>query len=280
LRHGASAGIATGLSYLKGERLVAAQGEVMNRPKTAIVTGGAQGIGKATARRLLAKGMNVVIADADEEAGAETAAEYQRLGPIRFIACDVSQETRVCNLMDEAVKAFGGIELLVNNAGISRFKSLDEASLADWNAVIGVNLTGCFLCSKYAAFQLRLARGAIVNIASTRALMSEPHGEAYAASKGGIVALSHALAVSLGPQVRVNCICPGWIEVGEWQKRGRRTTPHHSERDRLQHPAGRVGVPEDVAAMVDYLVSDEAGFITGANFVVDGGMTRRMIYAE
>ena len=86
--------------------------------------------------------------------------------------------------------------------------------------------------------------------------------------------------MSLGPQVRVNCICPGWIEVGDWEKSSRRTTPHHSEQDRLQHPVGRVGVPEDIAALVAYLISREAGFITGANFVVDGGMTRKMIYRE
>jgi NAD(P)-dependent dehydrogenase (short-subunit alcohol dehydrogenase family) len=202
------------------------------------------------------------------------------LGNIRFIACDVSDETQVRHLVDATVEEFRGIDALINNAGISRFKPLAETSLADWNAVIGVNLTGSFLCSKHAAFQLRIARGAIVNIASTRALMSEPDTEAYAASKGGIVALTHALAMSLGPQVRVNCICPGWIEVGDWGKRSRRTTPQHSEQDRLQHPAGRVGIPEDIASLVAYLISSEAGFVTGANFVVDGGMTRKMIYAE
>ena len=252
----------------------------MDGSATAIITGGAQGIGKATAKRLLANGMNVVIADADQEAGAETAAEYERLGNIRFIACDVSDESQVCHLIDATVKEFRGIDALVNNAGISRFKPLDEVTVADWNAVIGVNLTGNFLCSKHAAFQLRLARGAIVNIASTRALMSEPDTEAYAASKGGIVALTHALAMSLGPQVRVNCICPGWIEVGGWEKSSRRTTPHHSDQDRLQHPAGRVGIPEDIASLAAYLISPEAGFITGGNFVVDGGMTHKMIYAE
>lgn len=247
---------------------------------TAIVTGGAQGIGRAAVKRLLEKGVNVVIADADEEAGRETAEEYAHLGNIRFIPCDVSDEAQVRRLIAETMSAFQGIAALVNNAGISRFKPLDEATLADWNAVIGVNLTGSFLCSKYAAPYLRVAGGAIVNIASTRALMSEANTEAYAASKGGIVALTHALAVSLGPQVRVNCICPGWIEVGEWKKKSVRGTPRHSEQDRLQHPAGRVGVPEDIAALVDYLISQEAGFITGANFVVDGGMTRKMIYAE
>jgi NAD(P)-dependent dehydrogenase (short-subunit alcohol dehydrogenase family) len=224
--------------------------------------------------------MNVVIADVDAEAGEETAQEYEGFGTLRFVVCDVADEAQVRHLVDETLEAFRGIDALVNNAGISRFKSLDEVSLAEWNAVIGVNLTGTFLCSKYAAPHLRESGGAIINIASTRALMSEPGTEAYAASKGGIVALTHALAVSLGPAVRVNCISPGWIETGEWEKKSARRVPRHSERDRLQHPAGRVGVPNDIASLVDYLISPGAGFITGANFVVDGGMTRRMIYEE
>jgi NAD(P)-dependent dehydrogenase (short-subunit alcohol dehydrogenase family) len=122
--------------------------------------------------------------------------------------------------------------------------------------------------AKYAAPFLRQAKGAIVNIASTRAMMSEPDSEAYAASKGGVVALTHALAVSLGPDVRVNCISPGWIET--------RKDAKHSDADRAQHPAGRVGVPQDIAELAAYLIS--AGFVTGQNVVVDGGMTKKMIY--
>ena len=104
--------------------------------------------------------------------------------------------------------------------------------------------------------------------------------EPYSASKGGIVALSHALAVSLGPQIRVNCISPGWIETGEWKKSGKRATPKLRAEDHAQHPAGRVGKPEDVASLVAYLASSEAGVVTGQNFVVDGGMTKKMIYIE
>jgi NAD(P)-dependent dehydrogenase (short-subunit alcohol dehydrogenase family) len=115
-------------------------------------------------------------------------------------------------------------------------------------------------------------------IASTRALQSEPNGEAYAASKGGVVSLTHALAVSLGSDVRVNAISPGWIEVRDRQQKSRREEPVPSEADRMQHPAGRVGVPEDIASLVGYLLSPDAGFVTGQNFVVDGGMTKKMIY--
>jgi hypothetical protein len=110
--------------------------------------------------------------------------------------------------------------------------------------------------------------------------MSEANTEAYSASKGGIVALTHAMAVSLGPEVRVNCISPGWIEVSAWRKGRKRKKPALSEADHAQHPAGRVGTPEDIASLAAYLVSGEAGFITGANFVADGGMTRKMIYVE
>ncbi|MBU0910682.1 MAG: SDR family oxidoreductase, partial [Proteobacteria bacterium] len=136
------------------------------------------------------------------------------------------------------------------------------------------------LFAKYAVPHLRLAHGNIINIASTRALQSEAHTEAYSASKGGLVALTHALAVSLGPAIRVNCISPGWIEVGKWRKNKSRHPPALSAQDHQQHPAGRVGTPHDIAAMVAFLISGEAGFITGQNFVIDGGMTRKMIYAE
>jgi NAD(P)-dependent dehydrogenase (short-subunit alcohol dehydrogenase family) len=134
------------------------------------------------------------------------------------------------------------------------------------------------LCSKYAYPYLKKEKGVIINIASTRAFMSEPNTEAYSASKGGIYALTHALAISLGPDIRVNCISPGWIEVSEWKKKSLRKPAELTELDHKQHPAGRVGRPEDIASLVLYLISDEAGFITGANFIVDGGMTRKMIY--
>lgn len=252
----------------------------MDKSQVAVVTGGAQGIGKAIARQLLAQGLSVVIADVDDEAGRETRQEYQTLGNIHYYHCDVSDEVQVRQLVEDTLAQYQRLDVLVNNAGIGRFKPIEETSLEDWNEVIGVNLTGCFLCAREASRHLRQVKGSIVNIASTRALMSEPDTAAYSASKGGIVALTHSLAVSLGPEVRVNCISPGWIEVGDWKKRTARATPQHTERDQLQHPVGRVGVPEDVAALVCYLISPAAGFITGANFVVDGGMTRKMIYEE
>jgi NAD(P)-dependent dehydrogenase (short-subunit alcohol dehydrogenase family) len=247
--------------------------------KVAFISGGAQGIGRALAERFLQDDLCVAIADCDAEAGAETAARLAGIGPVRFIHTDVADEARVRHAVEETVRAFGHLDILVNNAGIFHNAPLAQLSLADWNRVLGVNLTGAFLCSRYAAPYLQASGGVIVNIASTRALQSEPDTEAYSASKGGLVALTHAMAVSLGPAVRVNCISPGWIDVSAWKKSSAAKPVALSDADRSQHPAGRVGTPEDIATLVSYLVSPQAGFITGANFVVDGGMTRKMIYS-
>jgi len=251
------------------------------RGKVAIVTGAGQGIGKGIALRFLQAGMKVVLAEKDEDAGREAEAELRSQGEVFFVATDVSSEKDVSSLVEQTRARFDGVDALVNNAGIFRTPVAPaKLALEDWNDVLGVNLTGAFLCAKHAAPHLAERHGAIVNIASTRALMSEPNTEAYAASKGGLVALTHALAVSLGPLVRVNAISPGWIEVRDWKKRSDRVVPTHSREDEEQHPAGRVGNPQDVAELALYLLSPAAEFITGANIVLDGGMTRRMIYRE
>ena len=250
----------------------------MDTRKVALVTGAGQGIGKAIAQRLLRDGWAVVIAEVDEEAGRETVEEYRALGPLHFHRTNVADEYQVRAVVDATHATFGRIDALINNAGIGHTVPVTELMLADWNHVLGVNLSGAFLCAKHAAAHLRRTRGAIVNIASTRAFMSEPDSEAYAASKGGLVALTHALAVSLGPEVRVNCVSPGWIDVSAWKKARLARQATLSEADHAQHPVGRVGRPGDVAACVAYLVSDEAGFVTGANVMLDGGMTRKMIY--
>jgi len=171
------------------------------------------------------------------------------------------------------VERFGRLDALVSNAGIMIRKPLHRLTIAEWHRVIDTNLMAAFLFARAAEKQLRKVRGAIVTIASTRAQMSEANTESYAASKGGLVALTHALAISLGPRLRVNCVSPGWIETKNYAALRRR--------DHVQHPAGRVGKPADIAEIVTWLLDGErSGFVTGANFVVDGGMTRKMIYEE
>ncbi|MFK7160231.1 SDR family oxidoreductase [Marinospirillum sp. MEB164] len=246
----------------------------------ALITGGAQGLGRAISGALLQQGWQVMIADLDGEAGTECLHLFDHLGPVAFEAVDVAQEAQVKALMQTTAERLGQVQLLVNCAGISNPFSgaLEDLDLATWQRYIDVNLTGTFLCVKHAAPMLRATRGSIINLASTRALQSEPDTEAYSASKGGVVSLTHALAISLGPEVRVNAISPGWIEVGEWQKSSSRYQPFHSQEDHEQHPVGRIGKPDDVAGLVLWLASDLASFVTGQNFVLDGGMTRKMIY--
>lgn len=252
--------------------------------RTVIVSGGAQGIGKCIVEHLLEAGYAVSVLDVDREAVEESEQWYAEMGilpgkgPVWFEVGDVSKEEDVSSFVRSTAEKFGGIYGLVNNAGISRNKPIQEMTIEDWSTVLGVNLTGPFLLTKHASPYLAADRGAIVNICSTRALMSEPNTEAYSASKGGLLTLTHALAMSLGPKVRVNAISPGWIEVSAYKKSSMRKTPQLSEADHTQHPGGRVGEPSDIARMVLFLLDPANSFITGQNFVVDGGMTKRMIY--
>lgn len=155
-------------------------------PRTAIVTGGGQGIGKCIARELLISDYNVVLAEIDSEAGLEAEQELSRTGNVKYIHTDTADQKSVQNMIDKTLILGGRIDLLVNNAGIMVFKPFEELSLEEWNRVISVNLTGYFLCAKYSAPYLRKANGSIVNISSTRAVMSEPNTESYSASKGGL----------------------------------------------------------------------------------------------
>jgi NAD(P)-dependent dehydrogenase (short-subunit alcohol dehydrogenase family) len=232
--------------------------------RVALVSGGGHGIGAAIAQRLIADGCRVVVADLDPARGADAEATGARFA-------DVGDEAQVAQLLGGIAAQEGRLDALVCNAGIMVRKPLAALTLDDWSRVLRTNLTSIFLLVRAGEAMLRATKGAVVTIASTRAHMSEPNTESYAASKGGIVALTHALSISLGPEVRVNCISPGWIDV-----RGETL----SAQDHAQHPAGRVGVPADIASLASWLLGAESGFVTGAEFVVDGGMTRKMIYAE
>ncbi|MCP1311848.1 glucose 1-dehydrogenase [Paenibacillus tyrfis] len=251
--------------------------------KVAAVTGGAQGIGRAVTLEFVKSGYEVSVADTDKEAGMELMEQVRSLGGKgMFLPVDVAEETEVERWFKLMLDDFERIDVLVNNAGIGMNGPMLELPLESFDRVINVNLRGTFVCSQLAARAMkRQGGGVILNMASTRALMSEADTEAYSASKGGLLALTHAMAVSLGPYgIRVNAVSPGWIETADWKKASKRRHPFHSERDRLQHPAGRVGTPADIAAACLYLAGDGAGFVTGQNLVVDGGMTVKMIYEE
>jgi NAD(P)-dependent dehydrogenase (short-subunit alcohol dehydrogenase family) len=228
-----------------------------------LVTGAARGIGRAVTIRCLAADMNVVAVDQNEEALARLSQEAPADRDMVPLVGDVAR----------AIDSFGRLDGIVSNAGIFQASPLSETTLDQWRRVLDVNLTASFLLAQAGEQALRAARGAIVLMASTRALMSEPNTFAYSASKGGLVALCHSLAASLAPDVRVNAISPGWIHTG--------ADDALREEDHVQHWAGRVGRPADVAELVLYLLDGaRSGFMTGANLVLDGGMTRKMVYVE
>jgi NAD(P)-dependent dehydrogenase (short-subunit alcohol dehydrogenase family) len=236
----------------------------MNEPaRVAVITGGANGIGAGIAARLAGDGWRVVVADRDPDGTAPAEG--------RYVICDIANEIAVSALIRSVGATEQRLDALICNAGFMIRKPIADLSLAEWSSVLTTNLTSTFLLARDAEALLRAAKGAIVTIASSRARMSEPNTESYAASKGGLVALTHALAISLGPDVRVNCISPGWIFT---------KGPEPAGDDNAFHPAGRVGRVEDIAGLAAFLVGSDSGFITGAEFVVDGGVTRKMIYPD
>ncbi|MGF1702535.1 SDR family oxidoreductase [Photobacterium makurazakiensis] len=235
--------------------------------KVVLVTGGAKGIGKGIANHLASEAV-VITVDIDRDAGFDLVAENPL---IRFKHIDVTKEQEVIALISEIDDQFGRLDAIINNAAIADPYNppLEELELHQWHQILSVNLTAPIIVSKYSLPLLKKSQGSIINIGSTRALQSEPNTEAYSASKGGLTALTHSLAVSLAPSVNVNCISPGWIDTTNLPLR---------DIDHQQHLSGRVGKVEDIASMVSYLISDSARFITGQNFVIDGGMSKKMIY--
>ncbi|MEO8717992.1 MAG: SDR family oxidoreductase [Burkholderiales bacterium] len=246
----------------------------MTRRKVLAVTGGAQGIGRAIAEHFAARGYAVSIADTHVAAGRAVLKALQKKGAqAAFFKTDIARETEVRTWLRATARTLGCPDVLVNNAGIRASAPFLTLSPKAFDLVLGTNLRGAFLCTQEAARLMVKHRkqGTIINIASTRAFMSQAGTEAYSASKGGLVALTHATAISLGARgIRVNAISPGWIET-----RGRK----HSRRDKEQHPAGRVGTPPDIARACLY-IAEQAGFMTGQNLIIDGGMSVKMIYED
>ncbi|MGD6815911.1 SDR family NAD(P)-dependent oxidoreductase [Metabacillus sp. 84] len=241
--------------------------------KTVIVTGASNGIGEGVAAAYCKEGYSVVLADKDAEKGKQLEEQLlKQHDRVLFIKTDVRNPAEITACMEEAVRTFGGVDILINNAGVSTFKDPLELSVEEWDDILSVNLRSAFLFSKEAAKHMKdRTGGSIVNIASTRSQMSEPHSEAYAASKGGIAALTHALAASFADySITVNAISPGWIHTGKLEEL--------REIDHAQHLSGRVGEPSDVAGACLYLTQSSNSFVNGANLVIDGGMTRKMIY--
>ncbi|MEH7117029.1 glucose 1-dehydrogenase [Neobacillus vireti] len=244
--------------------------------KVVVVTGGAKGIGRGVAAAYSKKGAKVVLADVESDNGEQSVTEIKKQGGEAFyVKTDVRNEKDIIHLFEAANQTFGRIDILINNAGKGVFKSPYDLTIEEWDDVLNTNLRSVFLCSREAARYMREnpAGGSIVNIASTRALMSEPNSEAYGASKGGIVAITHALAASFSQdRITVNAISPGWIHNGD--------EAELSQADHEQHLSRRVGKPSDIARACLYLTNPHNDYVTGVNLVVDGGMTRKMIYVE
>lgn len=245
------------------------------RGKTAVITGAGRGIGLCIADTFLRAGGNVVIAEADAALRAPAMKRLSSPDRTQFLTADVASESAVADTIASALDRFGRIDAVIHNAAVADNRPPQELSYESWRRVIDVNLSAAFLFAKHAATHLRNTSGAMVLIASTRALMSEPNTEAYSASKAGLLGLTHALAISLAP-VRVNCISPGWIVTDNWRHDGQTTTL--TGQDHAQHPVARVGRPEDIADMALFLCSEKASFITAQNIVIDGGITKKMIY--
>lgn len=242
------------------------------KKKVAIISGSGKGIGKSLARAFALKKYHVVIAEIDQESGRETMDELLEAGEsARFIKTDVSKVSDIENMVTKTIEQFGRIDVLINNAGLSEFTNIFEMNEEQWDRVLNTNLKSVFFASREVARHMKEKGGSIINIASTRAIMSEPNSEAYAASKGGILGLTHALAASLSEhRITVNAILPGWIANENYDQL--------RPKDHDQHFSKRVGKPEDIARACLFLAEAQNNFITGSQLVIDGGMTRKMIY--
>ena len=242
--------------------------------KRIFVTGGAEGIGRAIVKAFCAAGHRVAFCDRNAEAGTRTAQETGAL----FLEADIRNVAALDEVMQQLFDTWEDIDVIINNAGVSDFSPITDTPVEEFDRILQINLRPVFITARKLALHRKNQEvpnkfGRIVNICSTRYLMSEPGSEGYAASKGGIYSLTHALAISLSEwHITVNAISPGWIQNCDYDSL--RPIDHE------QHPSRRVGKPEDIARMCLFLCQPENDFINGENIVIDGGMTRKTIYEE
>ena len=241
------------------------------KDKVLFVTGAASGIGRGILEHFASFGAKLVFCDMDNDKGVELAG---KLGA-KFYQIDVKDAQALRAAMQDVADTFGGIDILINNVGMFKHMPILDSTVDDFDEILATNLRPTFVCSQ---FFVQLRRndkahyGRIINIASTRHQQSEPEFDAYAASKGGIVSLTHSLAISLADfNITVNAISPGWIDTGYYPV---------SESDKQQHPSLRVGYPDDVARLCAFLCEEKNDFINGENIAIDGGMSKKMIYLE
>lgn len=245
--------------------------------KICIVTGGANGIGLCIVNEFARNGAKVAFIDLDKTAGEAALANIKSNGGDGLFFCgDIAEEAVLNSFAHEVISIYGKLDYLINNACLSRKGIISGCSFDDFNYVLRVGVTAPYMLSKLFADYF-CKNGAIVNISSTRAYMSQADTESYTAAKGGITALTHALAISLAGRVRVNSVSPGWIDTSA--NFNENYEENYSLADKQQHPVKRVGKPLDIVRAVMFLCDENNGFITGENITVDGGMTKLMIYS-
>ena len=250
------------------------------KDRTAIVTGGAKGIGWGIAKIFVEEGAKVVVVDWDDENGEKTADELCKAGgDAIFVKCDVSNEDQVNAMIQKTLQTYGEIDVLVNNAGVGVYKSFMDATNLDWDRALNVNLKGQIFCSRGVVPHMQAkGKGSIVNISSVHAFQTVNGVAPYATSKGGVYALTHAMAIDLAPIIRVNAIAPGWVYTPLIQSIFDSYADPAAQRKEVERRAlmKRIGIPEEIGYAAAFLASDEASFITGTQLFVDGGLTAQL----
>ena len=244
--------------------------------KTAVITGGALGIGRCLTRAFADAGCRIAFFDCGRRAGEENLNFLQRMGKDALFFCGNGEAPEALEaFVQKTINTYGNIDYLINNMCINRGGLLTPCGYEDFLAVLKVGVAApYYLTQRFLPYFN--SGGCVVNLSSTRAVQSQENTESYTAAKGGVAALTHAMAVSLAGRVRVNAIAPGWIDTGAYYREG--YVPGDSPADRRQHPSGRIGVPEDIARTALFLCDEENSFINGETITVDGGMTKLMVY--